>query len=134
MTVITDHRTRAEADMKVGIAVLALAGLMIAAGRGAHDPPPDPPAGFGSVLAALRSDLGQLNGDLRGEQADIAHGRVNRDGPCYNLVANVNYDVIKKVDYTVLTSVTHDRGRLGERQERGADRYRRPQARSDRPR
>lgn len=97
--------------MKMGIAVLALAGLLIAAGRGAHDPAPDPPAGLGSILAALQSDLGQLNGDLRSEQADITKGRLNRDGPCYNLVANVDYDV-QKVDYHVLTNVTHDRADL----------------------
>jgi hypothetical protein len=75
-----------------------------AAGVASHDP-----ARFSSVLAALRSDERQADRGLAGVVNDIAHGTTPSTGPCYNLINNVNNDVVRRLDDDAGASALSDR-------------------------
>jgi len=51
------------------------------------------PANFNSANSALSSAVSQINTDLSSETTDANSGAGDSAGPCYNLTANVDYDV-----------------------------------------
>jgi hypothetical protein len=97
--------------MKAAAGLLGVAVLLIAvtgnANRAAHDP-----ARIGSVLSALRSDLHKVRSDLAGEKHDIYHGATPSTGACYNLVNNVNNDVVRRLDHDAMANALFDRNWL----------------------
>jgi hypothetical protein len=82
--------------MRTGLGLLAFAALLAIAGCGSAStsvPAANIPANFNSIMGALSSAVAQENTDLNSETTDAANGPGDSAGPCYNLQANVDYDV-----------------------------------------
>ena len=82
--------------MRTGLGLLAFAALLALTACGSSPTSTAAttiPANFNSTLSALTSAVGQENSDLQAEMKDINNGQGDAAGPCYNLQANVDYDV-----------------------------------------
>jgi hypothetical protein len=69
------------------------------------------PANFNSANNALSSAVAQLNTDLSAETTDANSGAGDSAGPCYNLTANVDYDVKTTISHDAQT-VAYDASNL----------------------
>ena len=87
--------------MKTGMLVfVALLALTACSSTNTAPVEPGVPANFNSANSALSSSVSTLNNDLSAETTDANSGAGDSAGPCYNLTANVDYDV--------KTTITHD--------------------------
>lgn len=109
--------TGSDSRITTVISKLAIAAAILSAASGLvacstlHQSPPDPPK-FSTVIQALNSDLAKIRSDLQRERLDAAGGAAGpSEPPCYNLVNNVNFDVLQTIDNfaqnTVSTDVTN---------------------------
>jgi outer membrane murein-binding lipoprotein Lpp len=88
--------------------VILTAALGLAACSTLHQSPHDPPK-FSSVIRTLNTDLAKIRGDLRRERRDASAGAAGPGEPaCYNLVNNVNFDVLKTIDNFAQSTVSSD--------------------------
>ena len=69
------------------------------------------PANFNSANSALSSAVSQINTDLSSETTDANSGAGDSAGPCYNLTANVDYDVKTTINHDAQT-VAYDASNL----------------------
>jgi hypothetical protein len=86
--------------MRPGIALLGLAALLALTACGGGSPSSvavGVPANFSSIDNALTSAVMQENRDLSTETNDAASGAGDSAGACYNLTANVDYDVTTNI-------------------------------------
>jgi gas vesicle protein len=82
--------------MRTGLGLLAFGALLAltACGNGGTSTAATTiPANFNSIVSALTSAVGQENSDLQAEMKDVNNGQGDAAGACYNLQANVDYDV-----------------------------------------
>jgi archaellum component FlaC len=82
--------------MRTGLGLLAFAALLALTGCGTTPTSTAAttiPANFNSIVSALTSAVGQENSDLQAEMKDVNNGQGDAAGMCYNLQANVDYDV-----------------------------------------
>jgi hypothetical protein len=98
--------------MKLALALMAAAGLVVmaaSAGHGSSDPRPDPPASFASIQLALRAAVTEVKNDLQHESYDAAHPGSD---VCYNLANNVDAQYRNGVEYDMSNNVAFQLGRL----------------------
>jgi hypothetical protein len=101
--------------MKAVAGTIVVVVLLVAFGASSRGDPgvaSHDPARFASLLAALKSDEKQADWGLAGVATDIKTGVTASTGPCYNLLNNVNNDVVRRLDDDAGASALSDRNWL----------------------
>ena len=97
--------------MRTGALVFVALLALTACGGSSAPAPIAVPANFNSIESAMSSAVTQESTDLSAESNDAASGPGDSAGACYNLTANVDYDVKTNIGRDV-QNVTYDAGNL----------------------
>ena len=97
--------------MRTGALVFVALLALTACGGSSAPAPIAVPANFNSIESAMSSAVTQESTDLSAESNDAASGPGDSAGACYNLTANVDYDVKTNIGRDV-QNVTYDASNL----------------------